>query len=165
MHVVADELSRGLNQMSQLTSQNNDIARLRWADDTLTISAAATDVGSAEVRLPAVIEGGEGEIAFNSRQLLDYLKGKTETVEIATVAGEPEEFRGKPVVLSHRGSPMLIQMPMMVQASEVEPPEESVEVDPPAADPKGTGGESAESPPEETQAAPRRSRKGGAAAG
>jgi DNA polymerase III sliding clamp (beta) subunit (PCNA family) len=123
--VSAEELLRVVNQIASIAEEGANMARLRWSNDTLTVFARAQDIGEVEATIPAHVEGGEGEIAFNLTNLQQYLRGKTHVVTIATVAGEAEQVRGQPGVFTHRGGPMVIMMPMMTSASSPaeQPPE------------------------------------------
>ena len=116
--VSADELARVVNQVAEIAGAGSNMARLRWSGGHLTVSAQASDVGETEATIPAHVEGGEGEIAFNLRYLRDYLRGKTHVVTISTVPGDPDQVRGKPGVFTHRGGPMIIMMPMFAAPSE-----------------------------------------------
>jgi DNA polymerase-3 subunit beta len=157
--VSADELARVVNQVAEIAGAGSNMARLRWSGDQLTVSAQASDVGETEASIPAHVEGGEGEIAFNLGYLQRYLRGKTHVVTISTVPGDPDQVRGKPGVFTHRGGPMVIMMPMFAAPSEsssepVEPtPGEPPVVPAPAADsnegPGSQGEEGSEAPEEE----------------
>ena len=121
--VNGEELLRALNQVANIADQGSSIARLSWSGAELVISARASEVGEAEVTIPAVVEGGDAEIAFNIRHLQGYLKGKTDVVTIATPPGDADEVRSKPGVFTHRGGPMVIMMPMFVQPATEQSPE------------------------------------------
>ena len=163
--VNAEELLRVVNQVADIASSGSNVVRLRWAmpdrpsagsGHRLVLSARAEDVGDVEVVImPAVVEVGDGEIAFNLRNLQQYLRGKTHLVTIATPAGDAQQVRGSMGVFTHRGGPTVIMMPMLVAADQ--PPAEEAE---PAADGGGeekeAGDHSAESATEEVQASPRR---------
>ena len=96
--VHAEELLRAVNQVAEIASEGSNIARLRWSAGQLVISARAADIGEAEVSIRAVVEGEDGEIAFNLRNLQQYLRGKTDIVTIATVPGDDAQVRGTPGV-------------------------------------------------------------------
>jgi DNA polymerase III sliding clamp (beta) subunit (PCNA family) len=123
--VSAEELLRVVNQIASIAEEGANMARLRWSSDTLTVFARAADVGEVEATIPAHVEGGEGEIAFNLVYLQQYLRGKTHVVTIATAPGDAEQVRRSMGVFSHRGGPMVIMMPMVTSASSPaeQPPE------------------------------------------
>jgi DNA polymerase III sliding clamp (beta) subunit (PCNA family) len=140
--VNAEELLRAVNQVANIAHQGSNVVRLRWTSDRLVVSARAEDVGDVEVVImPAVVEGGEAEIAFNLDYLQQYLRGKTHVVTIVRVQGDAESGRGNMGVFTHRGGPMVIMMPMLVQENTEQPPVHL----PPAADSDPEG----EVPPEE----------------
>ncbi|NJK61985.1 MAG: DNA polymerase III subunit beta [Synechococcaceae cyanobacterium SM2_3_1] len=65
-----------LERIAVFAAQKNDIVKFRFseADQTLTISTEAPDVGSGEEFLPVQLSGEDLEIAFNVKYLLDALK-------------------------------------------------------------------------------------------
>jgi DNA polymerase-3 subunit beta len=161
--VSAEELLRAVNQVEEIASGGNNICRLRWTANQLVVSSRSSDVGEAEVTLPAIVEGEEAEIAFNLGYLQSYLQGKDHVVTIATSPGTAEQVRSSMGVFTHRGSPMVIMMPMVVggtaesASSGPEGPEAQVAEDGPQTE------EPAETSATETQPAPRRRRRRGAA--
>lgn len=158
--VDAEELLRAVNQVAEVASSGSNICRLRWADDKLTVSSRSSEVGEAEVSIPAIAEGDGAEIAFNLRNLQRYLRGKDHVVTLATVPGEPDHIKTQPGVFTHRGTPMVVIMPMFVPATTEQPPvsQES---------PPGKGDIQSEGPAgpsaTETQPTPRRRRRRSAA--
>jgi DNA polymerase III subunit beta len=144
--VNAEELLRAVNQVANIAHQGSNVVRLRWTSDRLVVSARAEDVGDVEVVImPAVVEGGEAEIAFNLDYLQQYLRGKTHVVTIVRVQGDAESGRGNMGVFTHRGGPMVIMMPMLVQENTEQSPAEEAS----AADGDPEGEVSAEVPTEE----------------
>jgi hypothetical protein len=122
--VSAEELLRVVNQIATIAEEGANMARLRWSDGQLTVSAQAADIGESEATIPAVIEGGDGEIAFNVGYLQQYLRGKQHVVTIETVAGELESIRSQPGVFSHWGGPRVVMMPMFTRPQATEQPPE-----------------------------------------
>jgi DNA polymerase III subunit beta len=163
--VNAEELLRVLNQVANIAHEGSNVARLRWTDDRLIISARAPDLGEVEVVImPAVVEGGEGEIAFNLDYLRDYLRGKTHVVTIATAPGDAQQVRGSMGVFTHRGGPTVIMMPMLVSSSDQPPAQEDREEAPAtggpgeAEEPGSTPEQAPDPAAEEPKPAPRRRR-------
>ncbi len=76
MTVDRKQLIESLERIAVLAAQKNDIIKFRLSeeDQTLGISVEAPDVGSGEESLSAQLSGGDLEIAFNVKYLLDALK-------------------------------------------------------------------------------------------
>lgn len=68
------ELADSLRRMMIVAREDANRVVLRGQGDVLTITAESVEVGRAEEQLPATLEGGEPEIAFNARYLLDALQ-------------------------------------------------------------------------------------------
>ena len=106
-------LTASLDRVAVLADQKNSVAKFgfNFDDQSLRISADAQDVGSGEETLAADVSGGNLEIAFNVRYLLDGLK---------TIATEEVEFcfntTTSPVVLKPvNGEAETIYLVMPVQ--------------------------------------------------
>jgi len=76
MTVDRKQLIESLERIAVLAAQKNDIIKFRLSEgeQTLGISVEAPDVGSGEESLPVQLSGGDLEIAFNVKYLLDALK-------------------------------------------------------------------------------------------
>lgn len=59
---------------SLLAKEGPSIVKLTYSGDTVALSAFVPDVGQSEEQLPASISGEEGDIAFNTRFLIDMLR-------------------------------------------------------------------------------------------
>jgi len=80
LEVGRDEFLAAVRRAGFFARDNNDVVRLsaKAGDDelapgSLEVSATAAERGSSQSRVPAAISGPEGEIAFNSRYLVDVL--------------------------------------------------------------------------------------------
>jgi DNA polymerase III subunit beta len=80
LEVGRDEFLTAVRRAGFFARDNNDVVRLsaKAADDELApgnleVSATAAERGSSQSQVPAAIDGPEGEIAFNSRYLIDML--------------------------------------------------------------------------------------------
>ena len=80
LEVGRDEFLAAVRRAGFFARDNNDVVRLsaKAADDELApgnleVSATAAERGSSQSHVPAAINGPEGEIAFNSRYLIDVL--------------------------------------------------------------------------------------------
>lgn len=68
------EFTESLRRMLIVAREDANRVVLRGQGDVLVITAESPEVGHAEERLPATLEGEEPEIAFNARYLLDALQ-------------------------------------------------------------------------------------------
>jgi DNA polymerase III subunit beta len=80
LEVGRDEFLAAVRRAGFFARDNNDVVRLsaKAADDELApgnleVSATAAERGSSQSHVSAAINGPEGEIAFNSRYLIDVL--------------------------------------------------------------------------------------------
>jgi DNA polymerase-3 subunit beta len=79
LEVGRDEFLAAVRRAGFFARDNNDVVRLsaKAADElapgNLEVSATAAERGSSQSHVPASINGPEGEIAFNSRYLIDVL--------------------------------------------------------------------------------------------
>jgi DNA polymerase-3 subunit beta len=80
LEVGRDEFLAAVRRAGFFARDNNDVVRLsakagsdELAPGNLEVSATAAERGSSQSHLPAAIDGPEGEIAFNSRYLVDVL--------------------------------------------------------------------------------------------
>jgi len=122
--VPAESFRRALKSLGKIASDANEIVRLSWDSQLLTISAASPE-GRGKVQLPAKVEGGEGKIAFKLGYLLEYLAGKDGPVTIK--CSTPT----RPALMGDGSKTKVIQMPMFVQ-DEGENPTPPPEPEPPA---------------------------------
>jgi len=86
-----------------------NIARLKWSDSALTVSAAAAEKGSVVGKVKAVTDDEPGRIAINISYLLEYLSGKEDYVEMGISSDK------SPVLFKYHDSPAVVMMPMFVQ--------------------------------------------------
>src|SRR5215218_2515345 len=80
LEVSRDEFLAAVRRAGFFARDNNDVVRLsarsaadELAPGNLEVSATAAERGSSQSHVPAAINGPEGEIAFNSRYLVDVL--------------------------------------------------------------------------------------------
>ncbi|MDP2950076.1 MAG: hypothetical protein Q8P22_11115, partial [Chloroflexota bacterium] len=141
----------------------------------LTIKAIAAEVGNVETSIPIQLEGEAGWIGFNSKYLLDYLKGR-EGVMVLEL-NDPSN----PGTFIHRGEKVVV-MPMFVKGDDsgtpptpaeqpavtaeapADPQAEEAAEAPPAAEgeaPSDVEQDEGSPPPEQsaTEGKPKRSRK------
>jgi DNA polymerase-3 subunit beta len=69
--VAAPELSRRLRALTPFAQGSANVVRLGVMAGSVVLSAAATDVGSAQTDLEAAVAGPDTAVAFNARYLLD----------------------------------------------------------------------------------------------
>jgi DNA polymerase-3 subunit beta len=69
--VAAPELSRRLRALTPFAQSSANVVRLGVMTGSVVLSAAATDVGSAQTDLEAAVAGPDTSVAFNARYLLD----------------------------------------------------------------------------------------------
>lgn len=72
------QLLRAAKSAAIFARDNANIIRLKIADRSVVVSANAPQTGKNEVEIEANIEGDGGEIAFNSRFLLEFLNNFTQ---------------------------------------------------------------------------------------
>ena len=80
LEVGRDDFLAAVRRAGFFARDNNDVVRLsakaaadELAPGNLEVSATAAERGSSQSHVPAAISGPEGEIAFNSRYLIDML--------------------------------------------------------------------------------------------
>ncbi len=105
-------LMASLERIAVLASQKNDIIKisLKGADQVVSLSVEAQEVGSGREDLPAQITGDDLDIAFNVRYLLDGLKAfDTNEVQMQCNAAT------SPAVLTPLGETKITYLVMPVQ--------------------------------------------------
>lgn len=107
--VLAPDLELAVKRVSGIARDSSSIARLKWADSSMTVSAVAAEKGSVSGKLPAVTDDGPGRIALNVSYLMQYLSGKEDYVEMG-ITGDKS-----PVLFRYHDSPAVVMMPMFVQ--------------------------------------------------
>ncbi|MBI4294667.1 MAG: DNA polymerase III subunit beta [Chloroflexi bacterium] len=105
------DLMLAVRRVAPVARDGSGIIRLSWGDDQLQVKATAEDVGATSTTISARCQR-EGMIAFNLRYLLEYLEGKDGMVTLAT------DGPSAPALLSYRGVPHVVLMPMFVQPDE-----------------------------------------------
>ena len=105
-------LLSGLERVSVLADQKNNLVKftLETADNQLTLSVEAQDLGNARESLPAEISGESGEIAFNVKYLMDGLRALP-TGEIQMKLNEGNQ----PVIFTPLGGLKMTYLVMPVQ--------------------------------------------------
>jgi len=78
----AGELNRRLRALVPFAQQSANVVRLAVGSDVVSLSAAATDVGSARTQLKADVSGPEMVVAFNARYLLDCLATTGDQIDL-----------------------------------------------------------------------------------
>ncbi len=72
--IVREELLHALRRADQITSEKANSVKLKFSDNSLSISANTPDVGSGNESLAIQYEGPEIEVAFNPVYLMEPLK-------------------------------------------------------------------------------------------
>ena len=146
----AEETLRAVRSLALVAAgDGSGMVRLQWASDRLMFSGQAAETGAISASVRAHIQGDEARIAFDSRYLLGYLKGKMGMVLLETAAPS------SPARFYHSGSPDVILMPMFAKWGDAAPADESTPVD--EASPSAEGEEDVpevDSSGEEPEAAP-----------
>ena len=109
VRVMAPDFLVALRRIQDVAKAATGIARLKWADSGMTVSAKAEEKGSVESTIPAVTDDGPGRIAINIKYLQEYLAGKEDFVEMGISSDK------SPVLFKYRNSPVVVIMPMFVQ--------------------------------------------------
>lgn len=73
VHLEKDALARAVKSAAIFARDNANIVHLSVAGQKIIVSAGGAGVGENRVELPVEVNGEGGEIAFNSRFLLEYL--------------------------------------------------------------------------------------------
>jgi DNA polymerase-3 subunit beta len=159
---VAEDLTRAVKTVAGMAKDGSGIVRLRYETERLTLSSAAAEVGNVETSAPIQLEGEAGHIAFDRRNLLEYLKGREGVLVLEL------NSPSNPGTFVHRGEKVVV-MPMAVQwgepAKAAEQPQPDTAESPPSAEgeaPSDVEQDEGPPPPEveaATQAKPKRSRK------
>lgn len=94
-HLGRDELARAVKSASVFARDNANIVRLSINNQVLTIDARSAQAGGNRVEVAAQIDGDGGEIAFNSRFLLEFLANFPEEELLFEMTGSlnPGVFR------------------------------------------------------------------------
>jgi DNA polymerase-3 subunit beta len=83
--VDAKEFNSALRRVAIVARENMEKAVFRTQGDVVVITAESPEVGKAHEEVPATLEGGDIEIAFNVRYLIEALgniEGDTVTLEL-----------------------------------------------------------------------------------
>jgi len=71
--VDTSALIRAIRTASVFARESNNIVRFRLNTDRVTVFAAASQTGEGQVEIDAEASGGDLEVAFNFRYVMDYL--------------------------------------------------------------------------------------------
>jgi DNA polymerase III subunit beta len=90
-----DALEKAVKSAAVFARDNANIIRFRIENQTLTVSANTPQVGEDEIDVEAKVDGDGGEMAFNSRFLLEFLANypEEEILFESTGALNPGVFR------------------------------------------------------------------------
>lgn len=80
--IDAGELNRRLRAVVPFAQQGANVVRLDVTADSIVLSAAAAEIGSARTELEADVSGPETSIAFNARYLLDSLATAADRIDL-----------------------------------------------------------------------------------
>ncbi|MDP3063739.1 MAG: hypothetical protein Q8O40_11110, partial [Chloroflexota bacterium] len=105
---LVEELTRAVKTVQGMAMDGSGIVRFRYELGRLTVKAIAAEVGNVETSIPIQLEGEVGHIAFSSKNLLDYLKGREGVMVVELNAPS------NPGVFIHRGEKVVV-MPMFIQ--------------------------------------------------
>jgi len=92
-----EEVARAVKSAAIFSRDNANIVRLIFENQTLTVVGESAQAGKNEVQLSAKIDGDGGEIAFNSRFLLDFLANFSEEEFLFEMTGSLNPGVFKPV--------------------------------------------------------------------
>jgi hypothetical protein len=105
--------------VGHIHQRGSNVVRLYWGPGALRLSAREAETGTVESTVPCTVEGGEGRIAFNLRNLLDYLQDKDGFITIGVSnPSSPGQF-------TYGNGPLVLMMPMFVQWDESVAPKET----------------------------------------
>lgn len=95
VHVDKDALLRAVKSAAIFARDNANIVRFAMTNQKMVVSAATAQVGENTVEVDAQIDGEGGEIAFNSRFLLEFLSNVRESELLFEMTGSlnPGVFR------------------------------------------------------------------------
>lgn len=90
-----DSLTRAVKSAAVFARDNANIVRFVIENQTLVVSAQSAQTGKNQVEMSAKVDGDGGEIAFNSRFLLDFLNNFPEPEVLFEMTGSlnPGVFR------------------------------------------------------------------------
>lgn len=111
--LARDALARAVKSAALFARDNANIVRFHIKNQTLVVSANTPQVGENQVDVGAKVDGEGGEIAFNSRFLLDFLANFTEDELLFEMTGSLNPGAFKPV---KDDSYLHIIMPVRVQS-------------------------------------------------
>lgn len=92
-----EALSRAVKSASVFARENANIIKLHIENQTVTVSANTPQVGENEVDVQAKVDGEGGELAFNSRFLIEFLANYTEEELLLEMTGSLNPGVFKPV--------------------------------------------------------------------
>jgi DNA polymerase-3 subunit beta len=95
--IDTDELLKAVKSASIFARDNANIVRLEIGKEGVRIQANTPQVGENTIDVDAKVEGEGGQIAFNSRFLIDFLSGPAKETVVFKMTGSlnPGEFRNK----------------------------------------------------------------------
>ena len=108
-----ERLVRAVKSAAVFAKDNANIVRFRIENQTIMVSANAPSVGENSVEVEAKVDGEGGDIAFNSRFLLEFLNNYNEDELLFEMTGSLNPGVFKPV---KDESCLHIIMPVRVQA-------------------------------------------------
>ncbi len=111
MEIDSRELVTAVDRVATISSEKTRAVKLALSPDKLTLSANSPEAGSATEEMPVAFAGGEMEIGFNSRYLMDIaeqIDGQSASFKLAD-AGSPTIIQD-----SEDGSALYVLMPMRV---------------------------------------------------
>ncbi len=107
-----EKLARAVKSAAVFAKDNANIVRFHIENQTITVSANAPSVGENSVDVEAKVDGEGGDIAFNSRFLLEFLNNYNEDELLFEMTGSLNPGAFKPV---KDESYLHIIMPVRVQ--------------------------------------------------
>ncbi len=108
-----EKLSRAVKSAAVFARDNANIIRFHLENQTVVVSANTPQVGENTIEVEAKVDGEGGDVAFNSRFLLDFLNNFTEDELLFEMTGSLNPGVFKPV---KDESCLHIIMPVRVQA-------------------------------------------------
>lgn len=106
---------RAVKSAAIVARDNANIVRFHIEGQTITVSANTPQVGENQVEVEAKVDGEGGDIAFNSRFLLEFLTNITEDELLFEMTGSLNPGAFKPVRQTADDSYLHIIMPVRVQ--------------------------------------------------
>ena len=92
-----ERLARAVKSAAVFAKDNANIVRFHIENQTITVSANAPSVGENSIEVEAKIDGEGGDIAFNSRFLLEFLNNYNEDELLFEMTGSLNPGAFKPV--------------------------------------------------------------------